>query len=163
MFLCFSVQAGKNGVPRQKHAGPASTGSLYHRKARSVFHRAVDGWICISKPYQVRGFLLFKPDLYLIRAGSFLTFWITDVFKCAASRQQERINSQREDIERQRKLLAKRKPPSMAQTPPPSLEQNKRKSKTNGTESETYFLILLFISSLPHIRVESDTEMACVF
>ncbi|XP_014893284.1 serine/threonine-protein kinase tousled-like 2 isoform X3 [Poecilia latipinna] len=53
-------------------------------------------------------------------------------------KQQERINSQREDIERQRKLLAKRKPPSMAQTPPPSLEQNKRKSKTNGTESETY-------------------------
>uniref|UniRef100_A0A4W6FH60 non-specific serine/threonine protein kinase n=1 Tax=Lates calcarifer TaxID=8187 RepID=A0A4W6FH60_LATCA len=42
-------------------------------------------------------------------------------------KQQERINSQREDIERQRKLLAKRKPPSMAQTPPPSLEQNKRK------------------------------------
>lgn len=58
---------------------------------------------------------------------------------CApASRQQERINSQREDIERQRKLLAKRKPPSMAQTPPLSLEQNKRKSKTNGTESEAY-------------------------
>lgn len=59
---------------------------------------------------------------------------------CAPSvyRQQERINSQREDIERQRKLLAKRKPPSMAQTPPLSLEQNKRKSKTNGTESEAY-------------------------
>uniref|UniRef100_A0A8C6UZW6 non-specific serine/threonine protein kinase n=1 Tax=Neogobius melanostomus TaxID=47308 RepID=A0A8C6UZW6_9GOBI len=53
-------------------------------------------------------------------------------------KQQERINSQREDIERQRKLLAKRKPPSMAQTPPPSLEQNKRKSKANGTESEAY-------------------------
>ncbi|KAM4536134.1 serine/threonine-protein kinase tousled-like 2 isoform 2-T2 [Fundulus diaphanus] len=52
-------------------------------------------------------------------------------------KQQERINSQREDIERQRKLLAKRKPPSMAQAPPPSLEQNKRKSKTNGAESET--------------------------
>ncbi|MEQ2157729.1 Serine/threonine-protein kinase tousled-like 2 [Goodea atripinnis] len=52
-------------------------------------------------------------------------------------KQQERINSQREDIERQRKLLAKRKPPSMVQAPPPSLEQNKRKSKTNGTESET--------------------------
>ncbi|XP_046894800.1 serine/threonine-protein kinase tousled-like 2 isoform X2 [Hypomesus transpacificus] len=51
-------------------------------------------------------------------------------------KQQERINSQREDIERQRKLLAKRKPPSMAQTPPPSLEQNKRKSKTNGVENE---------------------------
>uniref|UniRef100_A0A674BC86 non-specific serine/threonine protein kinase n=1 Tax=Salmo trutta TaxID=8032 RepID=A0A674BC86_SALTR len=51
-------------------------------------------------------------------------------------KQQERINSQREDIERQRKALAKRKPPSMAQTPPLSLEQNKRKSKANGAESE---------------------------
>lgn len=60
-------------------------------------------------------------------------------------RQQERINSQREDIERQRKLLAKRKPPSMAQTPPPSLEQNKRKSKANGTESETYDALLQYI------------------
>uniref|UniRef100_A0A674BDG7 non-specific serine/threonine protein kinase n=1 Tax=Salmo trutta TaxID=8032 RepID=A0A674BDG7_SALTR len=53
-------------------------------------------------------------------------------------KQQERINSQREDIERQRKALAKRKPPSMAQTPPLSLEQNKRKSKANGAESEAY-------------------------
>ncbi|XP_034716111.1 serine/threonine-protein kinase tousled-like 2 isoform X1 [Etheostoma cragini] len=52
-------------------------------------------------------------------------------------KQQERVNSQREDIERQRKLLGKRKPPSMAQTPPPSLEQNKRRSRSNGQESET--------------------------
>ncbi|XP_071375622.1 serine/threonine-protein kinase tousled-like 2 isoform X1 [Centroberyx affinis] len=55
-------------------------------------------------------------------------------------KQQERINSQREDIERQRKLLGKRKPPSMAQTPPPSLEQNKRKSKSNGQENEALSL-----------------------
>uniref|UniRef100_A0A3B4VJZ1 non-specific serine/threonine protein kinase n=1 Tax=Seriola dumerili TaxID=41447 RepID=A0A3B4VJZ1_SERDU len=55
-------------------------------------------------------------------------------------KQQERINSQREDIERQRKLLGKRKPPSMAQTPPPSLEQNKRKSRSNGQENETLSL-----------------------
>lgn len=54
-----------------------------------------------------------------------------------SSRQQERINSKREDIERQRKLLGKRKPPSMAQTPPLSLEQNKRKSRSNGQENET--------------------------
>uniref|UniRef100_A0AAX7UET5 non-specific serine/threonine protein kinase n=1 Tax=Astatotilapia calliptera TaxID=8154 RepID=A0AAX7UET5_ASTCA len=53
-------------------------------------------------------------------------------------KQQERINSQREDIERQRKLLGKRKPPSMAQTFPPNLEHNKRKSRSNGQESETY-------------------------
>uniref|UniRef100_A0A669C531 non-specific serine/threonine protein kinase n=1 Tax=Oreochromis niloticus TaxID=8128 RepID=A0A669C531_ORENI len=55
-------------------------------------------------------------------------------------KQQERINSQREDIERQRKLLGKRKPPSMAQTPPPNLEHNKRKSRSNGQESETLSL-----------------------
>lgn len=54
----------------------------------------------------------------------------------ACFRQQERVNTQREDIERQRKLLGKRKPPSMAQTPPASLEQNKRKSRSNGQESE---------------------------
>uniref|UniRef100_A0AAY4B6G0 non-specific serine/threonine protein kinase n=1 Tax=Denticeps clupeoides TaxID=299321 RepID=A0AAY4B6G0_9TELE len=53
-------------------------------------------------------------------------------------KQQERVNAQREDIERQRKQLAKRKPPSMAQTPPPSLEPNKRKSKSNGAENEMY-------------------------
>lgn len=52
------------------------------------------------------------------------------------SRQQERVNSQREDIERQRKLLGKRKPPSLAQTPPPSLEQNRRKSRSNSQENE---------------------------
>lgn len=55
-------------------------------------------------------------------------------------KQQERINSQREDIERQRKLLGKRKPPSMAQTPPPSLEQNRRKSRSNGQENEALSL-----------------------
>uniref|UniRef100_A0A6Q2Z1C0 non-specific serine/threonine protein kinase n=1 Tax=Esox lucius TaxID=8010 RepID=A0A6Q2Z1C0_ESOLU len=47
-------------------------------------------------------------------------------------KQQERINSQREDIERQRKLLGKRKPsPSGA---------NKRKSKSNGQDSEALSL-----------------------
>uniref|UniRef100_A0A4W4HGP4 non-specific serine/threonine protein kinase n=1 Tax=Electrophorus electricus TaxID=8005 RepID=A0A4W4HGP4_ELEEL len=51
-------------------------------------------------------------------------------------RQQERINSEREDIERQRKLLGKRKPAPVAQAPPPSLEPNKRKNKSNGAESE---------------------------
>ncbi|KAM9715420.1 serine/threonine-protein kinase tousled-like 2 isoform 2-T5 [Menidia menidia] len=54
-------------------------------------------------------------------------------------KQQERINSQREDIERQRKLLGKRKPP-LAPTPPPHMEQNKRKSRSNGQENETLSL-----------------------
>lgn len=54
-------------------------------------------------------------------------------------KQQEQINSQREDIERQRKLLGKRKPPSV-QMPPPNMEQNKRKSRNNGQENETLSL-----------------------
>uniref|UniRef100_A0A7N8XCH9 non-specific serine/threonine protein kinase n=1 Tax=Mastacembelus armatus TaxID=205130 RepID=A0A7N8XCH9_9TELE len=77
-------------------------------------------------------------------------------------KQQERINSQREDIERQRKLLAKRKPPSMAQTPPPSLEQNKRKSKTNGTESEAYdiaFRLVLYSCRLSQAEYHEQEEI----
>lgn len=54
-------------------------------------------------------------------------------------KQQEQINSQREDIERQRKLLGKRKPPTV-QMPPPNMEQNKRKSRNNGQENETLSL-----------------------
>ncbi|XP_018424510.1 PREDICTED: serine/threonine-protein kinase tousled-like 2 isoform X2 [Nanorana parkeri] len=55
-------------------------------------------------------------------------------------KQQERINSQREEIERQRKLLAKRKPPAMGQTLPANNEQKQRKNKTNGAENETLTL-----------------------
>ncbi|KAK9395749.1 serine/threonine-protein kinase tousled-like 2 [Crotalus adamanteus] len=51
-------------------------------------------------------------------------------------KQQERINSQREEIERQRKMLAKRKPPAMGQAPPTTTEQKQRKNKTNGAENE---------------------------
>ncbi|KAM4598002.1 serine/threonine-protein kinase tousled-like 2 isoform 1-T1 [Polymixia lowei] len=82
-------------------------------------------------------------------------------------KQQERINSQREEIERQRKLLAKRKPPSMAQTPPPSLEQNKRKSKANGAESEAYADVSMFCSAVRspptefHSRSQSLRPVLC--
>lgn len=57
-------------------------------------------------------------------------------------RQQEGINQQREDIERQRKLLAKRKPPNPAA---PSLsvasasEPKQRKTKVvNGNDSDPF-------------------------
>ncbi|KAF3853640.1 hypothetical protein F7725_014328 [Dissostichus mawsoni] len=76
-----------------------------------------------------------------VRHGASFTEQWTDGFAFQnLIKQQERVNSQREDIERQRKLLGKRKPPSMAQTPPPSLEQNKRKSRNNGQESEALSL-----------------------
>ena len=57
-------------------------------------------------------------------------------------RQQEAINQQREDIERQRKLLAKRKPPNPAS---PSLavtatsEPKQRKTKVvNGNDPDPF-------------------------
>uniref|UniRef100_A0A8D3CT12 non-specific serine/threonine protein kinase n=1 Tax=Scophthalmus maximus TaxID=52904 RepID=A0A8D3CT12_SCOMX len=76
-----------------------------------------------------------------VRHGASFTEQWTDGFAFQnLIKSQERINSQREDIERQRKLLGKRKPPSMAQTPPPSLEQSKRKSRSNGQENEALSL-----------------------
>lgn len=103
-------------------------------------------WLCLDKvnPGVTSQSLCIKMTLGFIHTDRerkkplsvFILTW--QVVSPILLRQQERINSQREDIERQRKLLAKRKPPSMAQTPPPSLEQNKRKSKANGTESEAY-------------------------
>ncbi|XP_028332803.1 serine/threonine-protein kinase tousled-like 2 isoform X1 [Gouania willdenowi] len=76
-----------------------------------------------------------------VRHGaSFIEQWTDGYAFQNLIKQQERINSQREDIERQRKLLGKRKPPPMAQMPPPNLEQNKRKSRNNGQENETLSL-----------------------
>ncbi|XP_062390882.1 serine/threonine-protein kinase tousled-like 1 isoform X4 [Sardina pilchardus] len=56
-------------------------------------------------------------------------------------KQQEWINQQREDIERQRKLLAKRKPPSSSnsQSPTPNSEPKQRKTKTvNGADNDPF-------------------------
>uniref|UniRef100_A0AAQ6IM72 non-specific serine/threonine protein kinase n=1 Tax=Anabas testudineus TaxID=64144 RepID=A0AAQ6IM72_ANATE len=76
-----------------------------------------------------------------VRHGASFTEQWTDGFAFQnLIKSQERVTSQREEIEKQRKLLGKRKPPSMAQTPPPSMEQNKRKSRSNGQESEALSL-----------------------
>ncbi|XP_066518995.1 serine/threonine-protein kinase tousled-like 2 isoform X2 [Hoplias malabaricus] len=76
-----------------------------------------------------------------VRHGASFTEQWTDGFAFQnLIKQQERINSEREEIERQRKLLGKRKPPSAAQTPPLSLEPNKRKNKSNGVENEALSL-----------------------
>ena len=56
-------------------------------------------------------------------------------------RQQEWLNQQREDMERQRKLLAKRKPPSSSnsQAPATNSEPKQRKTKAvNGAESDPF-------------------------
>ncbi|CAL8389542.1 unnamed protein product [Gadus morhua 'NCC'] len=56
-------------------------------------------------------------------------------------KQQEWLNQQREDMERQRKLLAKRKPPSSSnsQAPATNSEPKQRKTKAvNGAESDPF-------------------------
>uniref|UniRef100_A0A4W3I752 non-specific serine/threonine protein kinase n=1 Tax=Callorhinchus milii TaxID=7868 RepID=A0A4W3I752_CALMI len=57
-------------------------------------------------------------------------------------KQQEWINQQREEIERQRKLLAKRKPPPTqnSQAPAVNSEQKQRKTKAvNGAENDPFY------------------------
>lgn len=70
-------------------------------------------------------------------------YFVSVIFKCLclSCRQQESINQQREDIERQRKLLAKRKPPSTSnsQSPSTNSEQKQRKTKAvNGAETDPF-------------------------
>uniref|UniRef100_A0A8C6L7M1 non-specific serine/threonine protein kinase n=1 Tax=Nothobranchius furzeri TaxID=105023 RepID=A0A8C6L7M1_NOTFU len=77
-------------------------------------------------------------------------------------KQQESINQQREDIERQRKLLAKRKPPNPAS---PSLsvastsEPKQRKTKVvNGNDSDPFLK-----PSLPHLTLAEYHEQEEIF
>ena len=81
-----------------------------------------------------------RTDLNLIARHQLLKATLC-VCVCVC-RQQEAINQQREDIERQRKLLAKRKPPNPAS---PSLavtatsEPKQRKTKVvNGNDPDPF-------------------------
>uniref|UniRef100_A0A8C2C9H4 Tousled-like kinase 1b n=1 Tax=Cyprinus carpio TaxID=7962 RepID=A0A8C2C9H4_CYPCA len=55
-------------------------------------------------------------------------------------KQQERINQQREEIERQRKLLAKRKPPSTpsSQSPTPNESKQRKTKVVNGADNDPF-------------------------
>ncbi|KAG9335120.1 hypothetical protein JZ751_005683, partial [Albula glossodonta] len=77
-----------------------------------------------------------------VRHGASFTEQWTDGFAFQnLVKQQEWINQQREEIERQRKLLAKRKPPTAnaAQTPATNSEPKQRKTKAvNGAENDPF-------------------------
>ncbi|KAH1184637.1 hypothetical protein KIL84_012578, partial [Mauremys mutica] len=77
-----------------------------------------------------------------VRHGASFTEQWTDGFAFQnLVKQQEWVNQQREDIERQRKLLAKRKPPSTnnSQTPSANSEPKQRKNKAvNGAENDPF-------------------------
>uniref|UniRef100_A0A5S6K262 non-specific serine/threonine protein kinase n=1 Tax=Xenopus tropicalis TaxID=8364 RepID=A0A5S6K262_XENTR len=77
-----------------------------------------------------------------VRHGASFTEQWTDGFAFQnLVKQQEWVNQQREDIERQRKQLAKRKPPSSnsSQTPSANSEPKQRKNKAvNGAENDPF-------------------------
>ncbi|XP_063284711.1 serine/threonine-protein kinase tousled-like 1 [Pelobates fuscus] len=77
-----------------------------------------------------------------VRHGASFTEQWTDGFAFQnLVKQQEWVNQQREDIERQRKLLAKRKPPTTnnSQTPSANSEPKQRKNKAvNGAENDPF-------------------------
>ncbi|XP_053565368.1 serine/threonine-protein kinase tousled-like 1 [Bombina bombina] len=77
-----------------------------------------------------------------VRHGASFTEQWTDGFAFQnLVKQQEWVNQRREDIERQRKLLAKRKPPTTnnSQTPSAISEPKQRKTKAvNGAESDPF-------------------------
>uniref|UniRef100_A0A8C8DG33 Protein kinase domain-containing protein n=1 Tax=Oncorhynchus tshawytscha TaxID=74940 RepID=A0A8C8DG33_ONCTS len=77
-----------------------------------------------------------------VRHGASFTEQWTDGFAFQnLVKQQEWINQQREDIEKQRKLLAKRKPPSSSnsQAPTTNSEPKQRKTKAvNGAENDPF-------------------------
>ncbi|KAL2774702.1 serine/threonine-protein kinase tousled-like 1 isoform 2 [Daubentonia madagascariensis] len=77
-----------------------------------------------------------------VRHGASFTEQWTDGFAFQnLVKQQEWVNQQREDIERQRKLLAKRKPPTAnnSQAPSTNSEPKQRKNKAvNGAENDPF-------------------------
>uniref|UniRef100_A0A8C7KWS9 non-specific serine/threonine protein kinase n=1 Tax=Oncorhynchus kisutch TaxID=8019 RepID=A0A8C7KWS9_ONCKI len=82
-----------------------------------------------------------------VRHGASFTEQWTDGFAFQnLVKQQEWINQQREDIEKQRKLLAKRKPPSSSnsQAPTTNSEPKQRKTKAvNGAENDPFLKLTL--------------------
>lgn len=54
-FRCVHAEhSGEAVVSGEEHAGPPPPGSLHHRQTRGILHGAVDRWIRIPEPDQVR-------------------------------------------------------------------------------------------------------------
>lgn len=148
---CSAEHPGKAGLSGKEHAGQTSFGSFHYRETRSFIYRTVDRWICLPESSKVmrQCFLLILLIFLLAQMKNSYTPEVSwralllnsqDVF-LVFFRQQEWINQQREDIERQRKLLVKRKPPSSSnsQALTANSEPKQRKTKAmNGAENDPF-------------------------
>lgn len=152
LILWWSAEhPGKTGMSGEEHAGQTSFGPFHHRETWSFIYRTVDWWICLPESSEVmRPKFLIEPIALNISIGSRTKLSPPPVNVAALNaqdflliflRQQEWINQQREDIERQRKLLAKRKPPSSSnsQALTANSEPKQRKTKAmNGAENDPF-------------------------
>lgn len=157
LLLCCSAEhPGKTGMSGEEHAGQTSFGPFHHRQTWRFIHRAVDWWICLPESSEViRPMFVIEPIVLDISTGSnqkhppllpqgvlmSVAALNSQDFLLIFLRQQEWINQQREDIERQRKLLAKRKPPSSSnsQALTANSEPKQRKTKAmNGAENDPF-------------------------
>lgn len=71
-----SEQPGEAGLSREEHAGSITFRPLHYRETRGLIHRAVDGWLRLSKPRQVRlrVFILMSEVKFLyLLLGTFKT------------------------------------------------------------------------------------------
>lgn len=149
LLCCSAEHPGKTGMSGEEHAGQTSFRPFHYSETWSFIYRTVDWWICLPESSEVMRWcslviLLFL--IFLLAQIKKLIFppWcyaLLTRFSAFFLRQQEWINQQREDIERQRKLLAKRKPPSSSnsQALTANSEPKQRKTKAmNGAESDPF-------------------------
>lgn len=160
---CSAEHPGKASMSGEEHAGQTSFRPFHHSQTRSVIYRTVDWWICFPESSEVMTtslviqlFLIFLLAQIKKNTGNFPPCGVATLeshgFLHFFLRQQEWINQQREDIERQRKLLAKRKPPSSSnsQALTANSEPKQRKTKAmNGAESDPFLK-----PSLPQLWVQ---------
>lgn len=154
MFHVPSEHSGEAVVSGEEHAGSPTSRSLHHGATWSVLHGAMDRRIRLPKPGQVRKSS--KSNVIILSIGivksSAVHIWVSIISgnfvyngknECVcvcARRQQEWVNQQREDIERQRKLLAKRKPPNTApsQSPAPYESKPRKTKAVNGADNDPF-------------------------
>lgn len=150
LLCCSAEHPGKTGMSGEEHAGQTSFRPFHYSETWSFIYRTVDWWICLPESSEVMRWCSLVILLFLIfllaqiKKLIFTPWWcyaLLTRFSAFFLRQQEWINQQREDIERQRKLLAKRKPPSSSnsQALTANSEPKQRKTKAmNGAESDPF-------------------------
>lgn len=68
-LCCFSEQPGEAGLSGEKHAGQTSFRPFHYSETWSLIHWAVDRWLRLPKPCEVRGF---QWDLNIVKLSDLI-------------------------------------------------------------------------------------------